>query len=143
MWSGAIDSSIGNVQTSTSNIVIQRLSNSKCNIHIQCKFTDVNPSASGSVFYPIKNAIKKLGINNISFVPNQTYMRLINRQTFVMDEFRSSWQINENGEFGRQYYYNGNSQGWGSYEINMIVNNIGAIKTGDLIAIDIYGATYN
>ena len=70
-------------------------------------------------------------------------MRLINKQTVIMDEFRSSWQINENGEFGRQYYYNGNSQGWGAYDISMIVNNIGAIKTGDLIAIDIYGATYN
>lgn len=132
----------GSVET-YGNIVMQKRSRTKCDIHIQFGLLQVNPEGESDIIFNMQVLKNLLGISTLSFSYGQTVIRPI---SFTFDAQyaanRCGMQISEYGQIGRYYYYSEDQQGWGTILCEYLAADNFLVSNGKY-EIDIFGATYS
>lgn len=132
----------GSVET-YGNIIMEKRSNSKCDIHIQFGLPQVNPEGDSYIIFNMQLLKNLLGISSLTFDQSQAFLRPIS-QPLDSDygENRCGMQINDTGQIGRYYYYDDGQQGWGSISCKNLIE-AGFLVHDGKYEIDIWGATFS
>lgn len=132
----------GSVET-YGNIIMEKRSNSKCDIHIQFGLPQVNPEGDSYIIFNMHLLKNLLGISSLTFDQSQAFLRPIS-QPLDSDygENRCGMQINDTGQIGRYYYYDDGQQGWGSISCKNLIE-AGFLVHDGKYEIDIWGATFS
>lgn len=123
---------------------MQKLSDTKCNVHMQIGISEVNPTNTSYGIFSYDTLLSLLGLTNLTFNVHQTQFIPLNRTLNHPADVRAGYQIGmENRQIiiGRYYYYNDASQGWGGYKCDSLYN-LDILRVG-IYEVNIYGATYS
>lgn len=119
-----------------------KLSESKCNIHIQMGLVQVNETSDSAIIFNMEQLRNFFGLPTLTFDTGQSNFVPLNAPESLKSESlgcRGGLQINQNGEIGRYYNYDNQQSSWGTISVKN-ASKLGILKVGDFYTIDIYGA---